>query len=99
MLQTVRYIRREKPCIGIRQEVVNGIALGDGPVGLDGVDVVVSRSYTQLGFEKTGCNELQAGRNNKLAGLRSDEKATLIRPGSDLNNGGFKRSLVKVSSY
>ena len=97
MLQTVGNVSRQEPCIGIRQEVVDGVTLGDRAIVLQGVDIVVSGSDTEFGFQQTGSNELQSGRNDQFTGLSSDEQTTLVRPCSNLNDGVLKRSLVQIS--
>ena len=97
MLQAVGHVSGQEPGIGIRQVVVNGVATGDRTVVPQGVNIVVSSSRTEFSLQDTCCNELQRGRNDQLHRLGSDQQTTLVRPCGDLNNGGFKRSLVQVS--
>ena len=78
--------------------MVNGVALWDRTVIADGVDVVIRSTYATLSIQQAGCNKLQGWWNDEFLRLSSDQQATLIGPLTDLNNGGFKRSLVKVSS-
>ena len=98
MLQTVGNVSRQEPSVVISQIVVDCITFGDGTVGLDCVQVVVGGGNTQLSFEQTGSNEHQRRGHDHFAGLGCDQQATFIRPSSDLDNGGFQGSLVKVSA-
>ena len=55
---------RQEPCVGVRQEVVNGVSLRDRTIVLDGVDVVISRSQHEAqsqgdGLQRTGVQEEQ----------------------------------------
>ena len=46
MLQAVRHIGHQEPCIGISQEVVDAIPLWDRAVVLQGIDIVVGSANT-----------------------------------------------------
>ena len=98
MLHTIRHISRQEPSIGVGQEVVNGVTFRDRTIALQRVDVVIRSADTEFRFEQAGSDKHRRRRNNQLARLSRDEQAALVHPRRNLNNGGFKRSLVKVSS-
>ena len=56
MLQAVGNVSGQEPGVGVSQEVVNGVAIGDGTVVLQGVDVVVGRTNAQLDRKSTRLN-------------------------------------------
>jgi tetrahydrodipicolinate N-succinyltransferase len=69
VLHTVRNVSAQEPGVGVRQEVVNGVSLGDRTIILQGVDVVICRTNTQLRLKKTGSDKLESRGNDQLLGL------------------------------
>ena len=98
MLEAIRYVGHQEPSVGVGQVVVDRVAIRHRAQRTQRVDVVVSGTYAQLGFEQAGSHEHEGRRNNQFTRLGCDQQATFIRPCSDLNYGGFKRSLVQVGS-
>jgi len=98
VLHTIGHVRLQEPSIGIGQVVVNGVALWDRTVILDGVDVVVRGTNTQLRLKEAGSNELEIRRNNEFQRAGCDQQTTFICPLSDLDDCVFQSRFVQVGS-
>ena len=62
MFQSVGDIRDEIPGFRIGKPVIHEPAFGNGPVGIDGRDVVISRRRSVLTAQQTRGREEQPGR-------------------------------------
>jgi hypothetical protein len=98
VLHTVRHIRAQEPSIGICQEVIDGIALWESNHCSSDALMSLSAVATRNSVSKeAGCNELSAKEEqSSLRGLAAISRPRSSVQASDLNNGGFKRSLVQV---
>ena len=95
VLQAVRYVSGQEESIRIGQIMVDRVTFWDRTVIANRIQIVISSSDTTFGFKQTSCNKLKIGWDYQLTRTCRNQQTTLISPTSDLDNGGFQRSLVK----